>query len=171
MSKKHTRDAALALMASGVALSEEEIETPAETPADSPAEEPKVEAEIPVEESKAEVKPADTDTLLSLTKQVARLELQLEQAQAELSTSVEASASAKKVIQTATERLAIAMGSTVVGLESLSLAGLCTQFNSLNTKFEERFSSGPVAQARAPESDVLEANQATRRRIEASKRK
>lgn len=78
-------------------------------------------------------------------KENAKLEQQVESLQAQLEQASKDTAAAKTIITTCIERLAIGMNSTVVGLDQLSLSGLCTQFQKLDAQFTKTFPVGGVS--------------------------
>lgn len=183
MGKKTSRAEVLAKLASGVALSDEEVieanaevteeatevetsaaaeETVVAEPEETPEQEPDQE---PVAASAVD----HTAQLLDLTKANAKLEVKVEQLESDLANEKAASESARTVIRTATERLGLSLGATVVGLDTLSLSALCTQFNTLNTQFEARFKVGPVAQVQERDVQSPGNSDAAVRRIKASR--
>lgn len=147
---KLTRAAVLAQLANGVdpASLTEEPET--ETPETEEPAAPKAEAEqTETQEPEAPAAPVVTDApvsaqLLDLTRQNAKLELKVESLQAEVDVMKNASTAACGVIRTAVERLGIALGSTVIGLEDASLSTLCAQFTKLDAEFGKKFPVGGV---------------------------
>lgn len=80
--------------------------------------------------------------LLEALKENAKLEAQVENLEAKLSEGDANTASARAVITTCIERLSIALGATIVGLEELSLQKLCAQFNKLDAQFTKTFPVG-----------------------------
>ncbi len=58
-------------------------------------------------------------------------------------------------VRTAIQRLSIALGATVIGLDSAKGTTLVEQFNSLNEKFEKRFVVGQQTRSDAESANNL----------------
>lgn len=176
--QKHTRAVVLAQIASGadVSLSEEVDSTQIEASADSndtsqtqTQTEPPAETAEPAQPGAAENDTAEPGLNLSqfmeLTRQNAKLELQVDGLKEQIEALQGSSEVACSVVRTAVERLGLALGSTVIGLEDASLASLCSQFTKLNDEFVKKFPVGGVARplANNPETTPLVGNELTHR--------
>lgn len=146
MSTKVNRAAVMARMALGV--DPEDAGLDEEVAAQVVKETPQLEEQSEAEASSLTLKVNVEDEsghlteLKDLTKQNARLEVQVENLEASLETLKAGSAQASTVIKTCVERLGTALGTTVVGLEELSLNALCAQFTKLDAEFTTKFPVG-----------------------------
>ena len=141
---KMSEEVRRALLASGVDPEDEQEEPALEAPAPEP--EPALEA-VP------------TESLLSLARENAKLELQVEQLNARLTGQASTEALACSALRVAVGRLSVAVGGgTVIGLDSASLDVLCGHFNQLNERFEKTFPNKavarPVSETSAKQSGV-----------------
>jgi hypothetical protein len=142
---KMTRAAVLAQIANGIQPAAlEDTEVTVEEP-ETPAVEPKVEAPATTAEVTEESEEDGFAQLLNLTRDNAKLEVKVESLEAELTALKESGKTACGVIRTAVERLGIALGSTVIGLEDSSLGTLCAQFAKLDAEFNKKFPVGGTA--------------------------
>ena len=143
---KMSEEVRRALLASGVDPEDEQEEPALEAPAPEPEPEPALEA-VP------------TESLLSLARENAKLELQVEQLNARLTGQASTEALACNALRVAVGRLSVAVGGgTVIGLDSASLDVLCGHFNQLNERFEKTFPNKavarPVSETSAKQSGV-----------------
>ena len=147
---KTTRAEVMALMANGAEVDDAALEEALTETESSEAEgsEATQDADAPVP-SEQEV--TDTDVadflseLRSLERANAKLEVQVENLTAQIDSHKTDTNTACGVIRKCVERLALPLETTVVGLETMSLPGLCNVFTQLNEKFEQRFKVGGVA--------------------------
>lgn len=138
----------LALAASGVPDAElSETPAPEAPEPEVPAPEPEVEAPEAEAPAPTALNPDLIAKLMEASAATAKLEVQLQQAVDKLATLEAQGATARSIVLTATSRLAVALSSTVVGLESASTEVLCSHFLELNKKFEERYPAAMVSRA------------------------
>ena len=107
--------------------------------------------------------------LRSLERTNAKLEVQVENLTAQIDSHKTDTNTACGVIRKCVERLALPLETTVVGLETMSLPGLCNVFTQLNDKFEQRFKVGGVARTVKTEELAGASDLELRRRMSASK--
>ena len=107
--------------------------------------------------------------LRSLERANAKLEVQVENLTAQIDSHKTDTNAACGVIRKCVERLALPLETTVVGLETMSLPGLCNVFTQLNEKFEQRFKVGGVARTVKTEELAGASDLELRRRMSASK--
>lgn len=143
---KMSEEVRRALLASGVDPEDEQEEPALEALAPEPEPEPALEA-------------APTESLLSLARENAKLELQVEQLNAKLTGLASTEALACSALRVAVGRLSVAVGGgTVIGLDNASLDVLCGHFNQLNERFEKTFPNKavarPVSETSAKQSGV-----------------
>ena len=147
---KMSEEVRRALLASGVDPEDEQEEPALEAPAPEP------EAEV---EPEPALEAVPTESLLSLARENAKLELQVEQLNAKLTGQASTEALACSALRVAVGRLSVAVGGgTVIGLDNASLDVLCGHFNQLNERFEKTFPNKavarPVSETSAKQSGV-----------------
>lgn len=145
---KMSEEVRRALLASGVDPEDEQEEPALEAPAPEPEPEPEPALEA-----------VPTESLLSLARENAKLELQVEQLNAKLTGQASTEALACSALRVAVGRLSVAVGGgTVIGLDNASLDVLCGHFNQLNERFEKTFPNKavarPVSETSAKQSGV-----------------
>lgn len=166
---KTTRAEVMALMANGAEVDDAALE---EALAEAEGSEEAQEEVVP-DPSEQEV--SDTDVadflseLRSLERTNAKLEVQVENLTAQVESHAADTNTACGVIRKCVERLALPLETTVVGLETMSLPGLCNVFTQLNEKFEQRFKTGGVARTVKTEELAGASDLELRRRMSASK--
>lgn len=166
---KTTRAEVMALMANGAEVDDAALE---EALTEAEGSESEQEAVVP-DPSEQEV--SDTDVadflseLRSLERANAKLEVQVENLTAQIESHKADTNAACGVIRKCVERLALPLETTVVGLETMSLPGLCNVFTQLNEKFEQRFKVGGVARTVKTEELAGASDLELRRRMSASK--
>lgn len=166
---KTTRAEVMALMANGAEVDDAALE---EALTEAEGSESEQEAVVP-DPSEQEV--SDTDVadflseLRSLERANAKLEVQVENLTAQIESHKADTNAACGVIRKCVERLALPLETTVVGLETMSLPGLCNVFTQLNEKFEQRFKVGGVARTVKTEELASASDLELRRRMSASK--
>ena len=159
----------MALMANGAEVDDAALE---EALSEAEGSEATQDADAPVP-SEQEV--TDTDVvdflseLRSLERANAKLEVQVENLTAQIDSHKADTNAACGVIRKCVERLALPLETTVVGLETMSLPGLCNVFTQLNEKFEQRFKVGGVARTVKTEELAGASDLELRRRMSASK--
>lgn len=166
---KTTRAEVMALMANGAEVDDAALE---EALAEAEGSEATQDADAP---APSEQEASDTDVsdflseLRSLERANAKLEVQVENLTAQIDSHKTDTNAACGVIRKCVERLALPLETTVVGLETMSLPGLCNVFTQLNEKFEQRFKVGGVARTVKTEELASASDLELRRRMSASK--
>ena len=171
---KTTRAEVMALMANGAEVDDAALEE-ALTETESSEAEGSGEAQEAVvpDPEPAAASEEDRNALLtelrSLERANAKLEVQVENLTAQVESHATDTNAACGVIRKCVERLALPLETTVVGLETMSLPGLCNVFTQLNEKFEQRFKVGGVARTVKIEELAGASDLELRRRMSASK--
>lgn len=106
--------------------------------------------------------PANSEVVALLQTQLSAAQTSLAQVQVELAVATRELASSQIAqtaleapVRTAIQRLSIALGATVIGLDSAKGTTLVEQFNSLNEKFEKRFVVGQQTRSDAESANNL----------------
>ena len=166
---KTTRAEVMALMANGAEVDDAALEEALSEAEGSEAEQEAV-APDPSEQEVSDTDVADfLSELRSLERANAKLEVQVENLTAQIDSHKTDTNAACGVIRKCVERLALPLETTVVGLETMSLPGLCNVFTQLNEKFEQRFKVGGVARTVKTEELAGASDLELRRRMSASK--
>lgn len=166
---KTTRAEVMALMANGAEVDDAALE---EALTEAEGSEAEQEAVVPDPEPVAASEEDRSDFLAelrSLERANAKLEVQVESLTAQVESRATDTNAACGVIRKCVERLALPLETTVVGLEAMSLPGLCNVFTQLNEKFEQRFKVGGVARTVKTEELAGASDLELRRRMSASK--
>lgn len=170
---KTTRAEVMALMANGAEVDEAALEEALAEAAEqgtTPESEPDAGQSTPAEADASDTEVADfLAELRSLERANAKLEVQVENLTAQIDSHKTDTNTACGVIRKCVERLALPLETTVVGLETMSLPGLCNVFTQLNEKFEQRFKVGGVARTVKTEELAGASDLELRRRMSASK--
>jgi predicted RNase H-like nuclease (RuvC/YqgF family) len=174
---KTTRAEVMALMANGAEVDDTALEQALSEATEQETAPESAQGHSPEkgqgEPSEQEV--SDTDVagflaeLRSLERANAKLEVQVENLTAQIDSHKTDTNTACGVIRKCVERLALPLETTVVGLETMSLPGLCNVFTQLNEKFEQRFKVGGVARTVKTEELAGASDLELRRRMSASK--
>jgi hypothetical protein len=166
---KTTRAEVMALMANGAEVDDAALE---EALTEAEGSEAEQEAVVPDPEPVAASEEDHSDflsELRSLERANAKLEVQVENLTAQVESHAADTNTACGVIRKCVERLALPLETTVVGLETMSLPGLCNVFTQLNEKFEQRFKVGGVARTVKTEELAGAHDLELRRRMSAPK--
>ena len=170
---KTTRAEVMALMANGAEVDDTVLEQALSEAAEqetAPESAPEAGQSPPAEADVSDADVADfLSELRSLERANAKLEVQVENLTAQIDSHKTDTNTACGVIRKCVERLALPLETTVVGLETMSLPGLCNVFTQLNEKFEQRFKVGGVARTVKTEELAGASDLELRRRMSASK--